>query len=87
MADKDPEKVANAYKGVVNQLKEQLENKGSKWLSRKLVLSLLVIVLGFVLTLLGKVDGMEYLLFVCGVTGIYTAGNVMQKATSKEITG
>ena len=87
MPEKDPNKVANAYKGVVNQLKEQLEDRGSKWLSRKLALTILVDVAGFVLVLLNKVDGLEYLYFLAGTIGIYVTGNVMQKATSKEISG
>ena len=48
-------------------------------LSRKFLLSLLLIVLSFVLVLVGKIEAKEWTDFVMVVAGIYATSNVASK--------
>ncbi len=48
---------------------------------RKFILTLFVILLAFVLLLIDKIKGDQFLDFVLVVAGVYTAGNVVSKFT------
>lgn len=52
-------------------------------LSRKFLLSLLLIVLSFVLVLVGKIEAKDWLDFSIFLSGIYTVGNVSSKFVKK----
>ncbi len=57
--------------------------ENSPLLSRKFLLSLLLIVLSFVLVLVGKLGTKEWTDFVMIISGIYTIGNVSSKFVEK----
>ena len=57
--------------------------ENSPLLSRKFLLSLLLVILSFVLVLIGKLTSKEWIDFVMVISGIYTLGNVSSKFVKK----
>ena len=83
---KNPEKVAAGYKGEVTKIEKKLEEKPkrSNFLSRKFILTILLILVGVGLVVMNKVDGMEFLIFSATIAGIYGVANVGQKVFTEE---
>lgn len=83
---KNPEKVVAGLKGEVTKVKKELEEKPkrSNFLSRKFILTILLILVGVGLVVMNKVEGMEFLIFAATIAGIYGAANVGQKVFSEE---
>ena len=51
-----------------------------KLLSRKFILTILVVTLSFVLVITGKLDSKDWLAMAVVASGIYSAANITQKA-------
>jgi len=83
---KDPEKVVAGLKGEVTKVKKELEEKPkrSNFLSRKFILTILLILVGVGLVVMNKVEGMEFLIFAATIAGIYGVANVGQKVFTEE---
>ena len=52
-------------------------------LSRKFIFAILVVVMGYILVLLGKVNAQEFFSFAQLIGGIYIVGNIASRVTSK----
>ena len=83
---KKPEKVEAGLRGEITKIEKKLEEKPkrSNFLSRKFILTILLILVGVGLVVMNKVEGMEFLIFAATIAGIYGAANVGQKVFSEE---
>lgn len=52
-------------------------------LSRKFLFSVVLCALSYVALMLGRLDGSAWVTVTSLILGVYTAGNVVQKSTSK----